>query len=200
MGGGYRSSQTDTLSAKQLVSRLAKRVVAINSRQMAPTNPPSDEKMEEKMEEEKKKQTTTKEKSNPMDALLGKMSNKQDPLPSSPPPAKKKKQQRSKKLKTVVEMMANSMSTFSRTPPYEVLAQVFLRSDKLEHLDLSYCKLHTDLVHSTLSSSLKNNHTLMGIHLHGNSLRIDPRGYLQLGTATMPHTMTETDLSGSTLG
>ena len=62
MGGGYRSSQTDTLSAKQLVSRLAKRVVAISSRQMAPTNPPSDEKMEEKMEEEKKKQTTTKEK------------------------------------------------------------------------------------------------------------------------------------------
>ena len=43
----------------------------------------------------------------------------------------------------------------------------------MTHLDLSYCRLHTSKVHTSLSNALKNNHTLLGIHMHGKlSLKI----------------------------
>ena len=36
---------------------------------------------------------------------------------------------------------------------------------------------------------MKNNHTLLGLHLRGNAMHIDCRGFLQHGSAKTPHTL-----------
>ena len=71
----------------------------------------------------------------------------------------------------------------------EVLGQVFKNNARLTHLDLSYCNLEGERVLGTLADGLQDNHTLLGLHLRGNAMRIDCRGFLHLGAASTPHTL-----------
>jgi hypothetical protein len=90
-----------------------------------------------------------------------------------------------------------SLRPYKHLVPVDVLAQVFKHNARLTHLDLSYCNLAGERVFNILSDGLKDNHTLLGLHVRGNGLRIDCRGFLQLGPSATPHTLNVGGLSDS---
>jgi hypothetical protein len=96
------------------------------------------------------------------------------------------------------------LKPYAQLVPLDVLAEVFKNNARLTHLDLSYCNLNSERIIKSfpvgtntppvtlldkLSDSLQNNHTLLGIHLRGNAIHIDCRGFLQHGSAKTPHTL-----------
>jgi len=57
------------------------------------------------------------------------------------------------------------------------LAQVFSDGNTLRHIDISKCELNYT-VSQILADGLKDNTTILGIHISGNEARVDTRGYI----------------------
>ena len=211
-----KSSSGALLSTKQLVARLIKRAIKVTTTSRGTNNQEEDEKVmatkpsvapvvehnnkgKKKRKKKGKKKgggTTKGQKGNSLAAQLAAVETSMVVV-SKPKPSPTKKKR--KKPQTMVELMHPLMEKIHVKPPYEMLAEVFARCSRLIHLDCSYARLDTPNVHAALSKGLSNNHTLYGLHLDGNYIRIDPRGFLQIGGATMPHTMSLSDLSCGTL-
>lgn len=57
------------------------------------------------------------------------------------------------------------------------LAQVFVENDVLRHLDFSKCELSAGLC-QILADGLRDNSTILGLHISGNEGRMNTRGYI----------------------
>ncbi len=70
----------------------------------------------------------------------------------------------------------NSLGTFRAKQFAEMLAKLFTEENLL-HLDISHNALDFECC-TLISLSLKDNHTLIGIHIEGNYCKIDSKGFI----------------------
>eukprot|EP00949_MAST-11_sp_MAST-11-sp1_P003198 g3198.t1 len=80
-------------------------------------------------------------------------------------------------------------ASLAHHPPCQILGEVFRKNATLTHLDMSYGGINSSELYEQLERGLRRNHTLMGLHVKGNGLSIDPRGFLHEGASKMPHTL-----------
>ena len=60
----------------------------------------------------------------------------------------------------------------------QVWADTFKSNTQLVHLDLSYNSFERREL-EVIGEALKENHTLMGLHIEGNEGRLDPQGFIK---------------------